>query len=152
MDNREKLLQFLKSQRLIVIASKGDDIWISNIYYGIDDNFKFYYISSEVAKHSKHILNSPKVAFSVAWYNNNNHEDRKAIQGKGKCKIAENDEEINKGVELHNKNFPEFAKRITVDWVKSKENNSHVWIIEPEFIKFWNDELYGDDEIEEFRF
>ena len=53
---------------------------------------------------------------------------------------------------MHNLNFPEFSEKITVDWVKSDKNKSRVWIIEPDYMKYWNDELYGDEETEDFSF
>ena len=152
MDGKKNLLEFLKSQKLIVLASGSETPWVSNLFYGIDDNFKIYFISDEEANHSQQILKNSKIAFSIAWFNAKNHEDRKAVQGTGICRIAEGDEEIKKGVELHNSNFPEFSEEITVDWVKSDKNKSHVWIIEPDYMKYWNDELYGDEETDDFSF
>lgn len=149
----EKLLDFLKSQKLMVIASRNDaDLWVTNVYYGIDLNFKIYFISPEEAKHSRQILKNPNIAFSVAWFNPSNHGDRKAVQGLGVCHFTKNEEEIARGVQLHNKNFPEFSEKITVDWIHANEWKSHVWVVEPTYMKFWNDELYGSDETREFSF
>ncbi len=147
----DHLLKFLESQRLLVLASADTEPWISNIFYGIDKDFKLYFISNVEAKHSEQILKNPQVAFSVAWYNPKNHKDRKAVQAKGICRIAKNDQEIERGVNLHNKNFPEFLEKINVEWARQENNSSKVWVIEPTYIKFWNDELYGKDGIEEFR-
>lgn len=142
----EKLLDFLKSQKLIVIAShNGEDLWVANVYYGIDPNFKIYFVSPETATHSQQIVKNPKIAFSVAWFNPNNHADRKAVQGLGVCRLAKDEEEITKGVQLHNENFPEFKEKITIEWIHTNEWKSRIWIIEPTYIKFWNDELYGDE-------
>ena len=152
MANKEKLLEFLKSKKLLVIASHSDKTWISNVFYGIDDNFRIYFVSPKSAEHSQQISRNPDIAFSVVWYNEKNHGDRKGVQGKGTCRLARDDEEIRKGVELHNKNFPEFAGRITFDWIKNNEFNSRIWVIEPKSIKYWDDQLYGDDETEEFEF
>ena len=74
------------------------------------------------------------------------------MQGQGFCRIAKTDQEIRKGIKLHNQNFPEFTNRITFDWVKSSHNKFQVWIIDPIYIKYWDDELYKDDEFEEFNF
>jgi len=67
------------------------------------------------------------------------------------CKIAEKEEDIRRGVYLHNENFPEFKQILTPEYLLSSENDTKVWILEPRYIKFWNDELYGEEEWEEFQ-
>ena len=150
MEFDKELLEFLKSQRLLVIASQDGELWVSNVYYVIDEELKFYFISNEETKHSKQIMKNSEIAFSVTWFNEKNLKDRKAIQGKGICRIAVNEGEIKKGVELYNEYYPESTESITVDWVKSDENKSHVWIIEPSYIKYWDDSLYGRERTKEF--
>ncbi|PIR03427.1 MAG: hypothetical protein COV60_00425 [Candidatus Magasanikbacteria bacterium CG11_big_fil_rev_8_21_14_0_20_43_7] len=146
------LLSFLESQRLVTIALASEQPWICSVYYGVDKNFRLYFISNKKTKHSQYILSNPAIAFSVSWYNAGDYKDRKAVQGIGNCRVVKNDEEIITGVHLHNLHFPEFADRITVDWIQDPEHQSAVWIIEPTYIKFWNDELFGSDEIKEFTF
>ena len=152
MDNRAKLLDFLKSQRFLVIGTQGDDPWIVNVFHGTDDNFNIYFVSEEETEHSRHILQNPTVTFSTVWFNPNNHVDRKGVQGRGICRIANSDMEIEEGIKLHNTNFPEFKETLTADYIRSEENKSRVWIIKPSLIKHWDDELYGVDGSEEFKF
>jgi uncharacterized protein YhbP (UPF0306 family) len=148
MDN---VLKFIKSQKLMALASSSSkDLWVTNLYIGVDENINIYFISPKGAKHSKMILDNPNVAFSTAWFDPKNHANRKAIQGKGTCKIAENEEEIKMGVKLHNQNFPEFKSKVTVEWIHSNKWESKVWVLKPSYIKYWDDEIYGDRETEEF--
>jgi uncharacterized protein YhbP (UPF0306 family) len=149
----ETLLEFLKSQKALVLACHdGDDIWIANVYFGADDRCRLYFVSPETSRHSQMIMKNPRVAYSVVWFNDGNHKDRKGLQGTGACRVAKNDEEIMTGVRLHNEKFPEFASRITVDWIHNNEFQSRVWVIEPDYMKHWNDEKYGAKESQEFRF
>lgn len=152
MDNKDTLLNFLKQQRLMFIAAKDDDVWIASVYYVIDENVKLYFISSIATKHSQQILKNQNIVFSIAWFDKKDHTNRKAIQGKGICTIATKDIDIMTGIKLHNKYFPEFKSRLTPEYIKSKENASKLWTIEPKYIKFWNDELYGMNGIKEFTF
>lgn len=142
------LLSFLKAQKLLVLATKDSSPWVSNVYYSINDDGRIYFISNKDTLHGKHLLKDDEVAFSVAWYDPNNHLDRKAAQGKGHCRVAKTDEEIKEGVHLHNVNFPEFKSRITFKWAKMM--GYRVWYIDPTYIKFWNDQLFGIDGSREY--
>ena len=146
-------MEFIRSQRVIIIASHdGNEVWVANVYFGIDENGLIYFISPEETKHSSMILKNPKVAFSIVWFDSTNHKNRKAVQGLGVCRLAESESEIATGVKLHNQNFPEFKERITVDWIHTNEWGSKVWVLKPEYIKYWDDEIYGGEESEEFTF
>jgi uncharacterized protein YhbP (UPF0306 family) len=145
------VLKFIQSQKLMVIAShNAQEAWVANIYIGVDDKGTIYFVSPEDTKHSQMILGNPKVAFSIAWFDPTNHANRKAIQGLGICHLAKDEKEIATGVQLHNKNFPEFKNRITIDWIHNNEYNSRIWTLTPTFIKYWDDEIYGDKQSKEF--
>jgi len=136
----------------MAIASHASDLWIANVYFGVDDDFNIYFIGSDKTKNNQQIEKNPQVAFSTIWFDENDHANRKGVQGVGTCTVATDGPDIAKGIALHNLNYPEFRERITVEWIGSNEYGSKVWIIKPQFIKFWNDELYGDDESEDFGF
>lgn len=136
----------------MVIASQEKNVWIFDVYYAVADDFKIYFVSRLKAKHSRQILKNPQVAFSVVWYDPKNLLARKAVQGKGICRQVKNDSEILKGVKLHNQYFPEFKSRLTVSYISSQDTPSKLWSIQPQYIKFWNDELYKEKESEEFFF
>ena len=135
----------------MAIASHDENkVWLANVYIGTDEKGLIYFISPEDTKHSRMILKNPQVAFSIAWFDPINHKNRKAVQGLGVCRIAENKNEIEVGIKLHNQNFPEFKERITVDWIHTNKLGSKVWVLKPTYMKYWDDEIYGDDESEEF--
>ena len=145
MDKR--ILDFLETQKLMALAChNGDDVWIANVLVGVDEVGTIYFVSPEETKHSQMILKNPQVAFSFAWYDTENPANRKAIQGKGMCRMAQNDAEVEQGVRFHNKNFPTLKDQITVNWVKTNTYGSRVWILTPSYMKYWNDELFGAEE------
>lgn len=147
----KELLKFLKSQKLLVIAShNAKDVWVTNVYFGADEKGILYFISPEDNKHSQMILKNPNVAFSVAWFDPKDHKNRKAVQGLGTCRPAKTEEEIETGIKLHNQNFPEFKERITLEWIQTNPHGSKVWLLKPTYVKYWDDELYGDEETKEF--
>lgn len=135
---------------MVIASSDESGPWIANVYFCADDSGELYFISPEKNRHSQMILQNPNVAFSVAWFDSNNHKNRKGVQGLGTCHIAESEEEIEIGVGLYSANFPESKERITAEWVHTNEWGSKVWILKPSYMKYWDDELYGDDESKEF--
>ena len=103
MDNRAKLLDFLKSQRFLVIGTQGDDLWIVNVFHSTDNDFNIYFVSDEEEKHSLDILQNPDVVFSTVWFNQNDYTDRKGVQGKGVCRVVESNKDIEKGIKKSGK-------------------------------------------------
>lgn len=147
------LITFLKNQKLLVIASHhAKDIWVANVYFGADTNGTLYFISPEKTKHSQMILKNQKIAFSVVWFDPKNHKNRKAVQGLGICRRAKGTREISKGIQLLYQNFPDLRDMLTVKWIKNNIWGTKVWVVKPSSIKFWNDEVYGEDETKEFTF
>lgn len=142
---------FLRSQQVLSIATAdASGPWIANVYFVCDENGAVYFISPDSAKHSTMILLDPNVAFSAVWFDPTNHSNRKSIQGLGECMVVSDVNEIAAAVGMHNKEFPEFSSRITPEWIKTNEYGSKVWKIKPHFIKYWDDELYGEEESKEF--
>lgn len=144
------LYNFLASQKHLILATCHDGPWVCTVYYGITDDLTIYFISSTEEEHSTHILGESAVAFATAWFDKEDHANRKGVQGRGECRIAATDAEIKTGTNLHNQRFPEFAGRITPDYITSEGNNAAVWILEPRFIKYWDDELYEGGGPQEF--
>ncbi len=148
----EKLLHFIKNQKIVSIASHNDkDIWVVNVYYSSDNKGKIYFVSSTDSKHGQMILKNPSVAFSIAWADPKNNKNRKGVQGQGESRPA-NLLETAEGIKLMYKNFPDLHDILTIEWITTNAWSTKVWIIEPSYMKYFDDEIYGDDESEEFNF
>ncbi|MDE1874930.1 MAG: pyridoxamine 5'-phosphate oxidase family protein [Patescibacteria group bacterium] len=149
----EQALKFLESQKILAIASRDDkEVWATNVYMALNDKGDIYFVSPEGARHSAMMLKNPTVAFATAWFNEKDHTDRKGIQGSGKCEIVKDLKKITEGIVLLNKKFPDLKKSITVQYILDNIWKSRMWVIRPDVIKYWDDELYGDDESKEFTF
>lgn len=148
----DELARFLQQQKILQIAPKAGAPWIANVFMGSDNPEKIYFIGNRQTLYGQQLAADSELAFATAWVEEGNYLNRKGIQGVGTAILTEDDDEIATGVRLHNTNYPEFASRITEDWIKSTEHESGVWVITPSFIKFWNDELYGEDGSMEFTF
>lgn len=142
----QEVQHFLMNQPLYTIATCQDNTpWVANVYGGFDKETNIlYFVSSTEAIHSMHIIDQPIIACNTAWFNTDIHTDRKAVQMVGTCTMATDTKDIQTGIALHSALFPEFAERLTVTYIQNVDNPSAVWKFSPEYIKFWNDELYGE--------
>ena len=144
-------LHFLKSQKLLILASSDNDQpWVANVYFVVDDDCKLYFVSREGARHSQEMLMNPKVAFSSVWFDTTNFRNRKAVQGVGTCNVVEDEAGIMKALQLYHSNFLGSDKLITLEWLRNNEHQSCFWVIEPTYLKHWDDEQYGEDGSKEF--
>lgn len=149
---KEQLLAFLQSQKVLILASQGEETWVTNVFYVIDPQFTVYFVSDAETKHSRHIQENPHVAYSVVTYDEDDLTNRKAIQGLGTCAIVEDLDELQRAIALHNKEYPDVKEYVTKDFITSSENTSHVWKVTPTFMKYWDDEVLGEDQVKEFVF
>lgn len=152
MTDKQHFIDYLQSVRHAVLATSDHDgnPWTTNLFIGASSSGRVYFISSEDAEHSLHILQNASVSLAAAWFDENDVTNRKGVQIFGTCHKAESNDEINEGVRLHNEHYPVFANRITVDWIR--EGNSAVWVIEPTRAKYWDDEHFGNNGVREIEF
>jgi uncharacterized protein YhbP (UPF0306 family) len=148
----DKFLEFLQSQKVATIAAADErGPWVANIYYALADK-TLYFVSPKNARHSEMILKNDKIAFAVSWFDTKNQTNRKGIQGSGLCHLVKNPKEIMIAVKSLNEAFPDLKDMITIDWLKTNAWEVRVWSIKPSYIKYYDDEVYGEEESEEFRF
>lgn len=149
--SKKHLLKFIRSQKVLTIASVGEGKpWISNVYFSVDDDFNFFFVSPDKTMHSKQILQYPDVAFTIVWHNEDNLTDRKAIQATGKCTKIQEPKTIIKFLKNHHKSYPIWKNRITLINMRDKIIESRPYVIKPSFIKLWDDELLGENGTKEF--
>ena len=64
--NKQQLLNYLKSQKLMSLATYDDEIAVCVVYYAVDDDFNFYFISPSDTQHYINISKNKNVACSIA--------------------------------------------------------------------------------------
>lgn len=148
----DELTTFLRQQTVMQIAPKAPEPWIANVLMACEEPAKLFFVGSSDRLYGKLLRQYHQLAFATAWHQADDRTNRKGIQGVGTARMATADDEITLGVALHNRDYPEFTTYITKSAVCDERNSTCVWVIEPQFIKFWNDELYGPEGSEFFRF
>jgi len=150
----KQLLDFLKQQKLVAIATVDEAglPWIANVYYSVNDKGQLFFVTAPETRHGQHLLKNSKVAFTISWYNISNLGDRKAVQGTGTCARLNNPVEITKFLLNHYIYFPSWKEVINEQTMREKIIDSRPYIITPDYMKFWNDELFGEEGTKEFTF
>lgn len=151
---KEDLKRFLNEQKLMAIATSSKDkgMWIANVYYAIDKDFNFYFVSEPSTRHSQDIHENEDVAIAIARFAPDNLSDRIGVQLSGKAEKIENFIDMGKALTIYTSKFITSGGVITVENIKHKIIRARPYIIRPKLIKFWNDKLYGEEGTEIFEF
>lgn len=150
--NKQKLFTFLKSRRLLSLATNGNTLSICTVYYAINDNFNLYFISEEVTEHGKNISKNREVVCSIADTTQKVTDKKIGVQIKGKAQIVKNDEQLKIGLRLWNKANPGFEHIINLENMRNKIIKGKFYQVIPKTIKFFSEELYGPEGFEVFEF
>lgn len=66
MSSRKVLLDYLKSQHALSLATYDGKPWTATVFYAIDNDFNLYFISEPTTKHSKAIKKSKFISCAIA--------------------------------------------------------------------------------------
>jgi uncharacterized protein YhbP (UPF0306 family) len=66
MNLKEQISNYLKTQRLMSVATYGETPWIANVYYVHDDELNLYFLSKSTREHCVAIEKNNEVAVAIA--------------------------------------------------------------------------------------
>ena len=147
MNDEEKsaLLDFLSSLKLMSIATVDENgiPWSASVYYLYDEDLNFYFLSPTDTKHSKNIRANQNVSFTIARTDQKASDKKVGLQVAGKAKQVNGIENIKAVIKmwnlLHNDTPPITYSVLMKVW------NSRFYKITPNYIKWFNEELYGEE-------
>lgn len=151
-NNRDKVYKYLQSQNLVAVATKSDRLWVSTVYYVIDDKFNLYFLSEPTTEHCKNILKSEEVACAIYNSKQKVTDKKVGVQLHGEASKVNNLEKIKWMLALWNKVNPGFEAIINLKNMQNKVIKGRIYKIKPKTIKFFNEELYGSEGFEVFEF
>lgn len=151
MSRLQTLQKFIQNERLMTLATSDTHVWSTNIYFVADEDLTFYFVSNKHSKHAVQISSNPWVSFGIAWFDPEKPlKNRKSVQCSGICGELEKKEDISKALELYKKVFPDYT--LDVDDFIGKEDEQRMFKIQPDLIKYLDDEAFGVNGFEEFNF
>ena len=107
----DKCSDMILNNRYMDIATCKEDFpWVSAVYYAVDSEVNFYFVSLKTSRHGRYIQENSKVALSI--YNSTKPPaEADGIQVEGKAKIVE-DENLESAVEtMFSKRFEDEKKQ-----------------------------------------
>ena len=151
--DKHKLLRYLKSHDLMVIATQGDRPTAAAVYYGIDDDFNFYIIPPPATEHGKNILNNHKIACAIVDTHQPqfNTQYKIGVQVHGTAQQITEVKEMEKALQIWSKGRKDMVNTF-MEHITRNSWTSRPFIIKPSEIKWFNEELYGEEGIEVFKF
>lgn len=150
--DKQKLWNYLQTQHLMALATKGKDMWIASVYYAVDKDFNFYFVSGPKSQHCQDIEKNPEVACAIADSSQpNGSKEKIGVQMRGKIKMVTNLVELTKAITLWNKANPGAEKWISLKNIREKAVSSRIYKIVPQRIKFFN-QVNGEDNEQVFDF
>ena len=145
--DQQKLFEYLQTQHLMAIATKGEKMWIASVYYAIDKNFNFYFVSSPKSQHCLDIEKNPEVACAIAdSHQPNGGKTKIGVQMHGRAQQITGLEAIKAALKLWNQLNPGMERVVNLKNMQTKMISSRVYKIRPEKIKLFD--LNGDSENE----
>ena len=152
MSKRKLLLDYLRSQHTMYLATYDGKPWVATVFYAVDEKFNFYYIGPPDSRHNKAIKKNKNVSFAVASSNQKTTDKKIGVQVEGIAKEVNSRNKIKLILGLWNKFNPGFESVINLPNMIKKVISSRVYKIKPTLIKFFNEKLYGDEGSEIFKF
>lgn len=150
--NKAKLLSFLKSQHTMYLATYDNKPWVATVFYAIDEDFNFYFISEPTTRHSKALKKNRIVSCAIADSRQVVTDKKIGVQLQGVVYEVKNKNKLKIILSMWHKTNPGFEDIINLPNMIKKIIKGCFYQISPTLIKFFNEKLYGDEGFEIFRF
>lgn len=128
----------------MVIATNGEYPWIATVYYALDADLNFYFISDPKTLHGLHIGTNPHVALSISDSPQLPSSKKKGIQVYGVATQLKDEKEIQFGLELWRKALQVTSDAYTYEGMMKNVIQGRLYKITPKKIKYFNEELWEE--------
>jgi uncharacterized protein YhbP (UPF0306 family) len=152
MENKQKLLEYLRSKKLMTVATYGDDVWAASVYYTIDNDFSLHFLSDPDSKHVQDLHKNRSVACTIADSRQEAADKKMGVQLKGTAEEVTGMDRLMPIMDMWHAVNPGMESVLSIDTIRGKVVDSAIYKITPQYIKFFNEELYGAEGYEVFQF
>ncbi|MBI3559292.1 pyridoxamine 5'-phosphate oxidase family protein [Candidatus Gottesmanbacteria bacterium] len=135
---KDLILKFLKTNKLMAVATHGDFPWIATVYYTFDKNLNLYFLSSPTTLHCQQITKNNKVAISIAdSHQDIKHKPKIGLQLSGTAEQISNITKVKYAVNLWKKSLGVTNSKISYANMAKKVITGRMYKISPKRIKIF---------------
>jgi uncharacterized protein YhbP (UPF0306 family) len=146
-DLKTLIYEYLKTQRLMQVATYGEHPWIANIFYVHDEDLNLYFVSKKTEKHSIDIAKNPNVSVAIADSHQLLHLPLKGIQLYGTCESVNIINKLEWMFKIWNRLIAEEKEDKLSNPKEFLENGfANVYKIKPKKIQYYNTEIFNKPE------
>lgn len=149
MNIPNELTNYLKSQKLMSVATYDERPWIAVVFYVMDDDLNFYFISDPETKHAKYIGHNPQTAVAIYDSAQVVTDKKVGVQMHGRAEIVSGLSQIEWFFKMWQKLNPGIEVLTYPNYI-NKVLSSMVYKFVPHEIQFFNEALYPDTELKLF--
>ena len=142
---KKEIVKYLKSQRLMTLATCADKPWVATVYFAVDNDLNLYFVSSPKSKHCQDIEKNQKVGVNIADSHTSNSAKKVGVQAQGITTQVKGWERTKVLLKMWHKAAPGMEEVVNVKNMKDKVISSRVYKVTPVYIKFFNQMLFGED-------
>ena len=143
MDLKDEINEYLKTQRLMAVATYGKSPWIASVYYVHDNDLNIYFLSKRWREHCQSIESDNRVTVAVADSHQPIYKPQKGLQISGTAQSVNIVSRLEWMFKMWNKLITgNEGEKLSEPRKFLDAGLSKVYKITPHRIKFFNTELY----------
>ncbi len=131
------LLKYLKTQKLMSLATRGKDMWSASVYYLFDENFNLYFLSPPNSIHCRNISKNSQVSLSIADSGQKVSDNKIGFQMRGKAEKMRKVDTIKNIISMWNNNHKDAPPISFTSFMKAAK--SRFYKITPLYIKLFSE-------------
>jgi uncharacterized protein YhbP (UPF0306 family) len=137
-----QVIDFLKTQKLMIVATSGDFPWIANVYFTFDDNLNLYFFSDPNTLHCRQIAQNGAVAVSIVDSHQDVSQLKRGLQISGIAEQISDMEKIKQSLKMSKEALGIINSEISYKNILQKVIKGRMYKIVPKRIKLFDQELF----------
>lgn len=146
---KKHILDFLKTQKVMVISTYGKHPWVATVYYSFDTTLNIYFLSAPSTLHAKHIRLNPQVSVAIVDTTQAISKPKKGLQLWGECKEIQSIQKVKHTLRLWKDALNVSDPSYTYENMMKNVVKGRMFVVVPKMIKLFDQELFAVEDGEE---